>query len=66
MTSLSQSQRDEVLLEANHGGKMKKRELRQRLISRLSELDPILEELEKEGQIKMTVGRHEDLVSLKE
>jgi len=54
MTSLSQSQRDEVLLElANHGGKMKKRELKRRLISRLSELDPILEELEKEGQIRI-------------
>ena len=46
MTSFSQSPRDEVLWElANHGGKIKKRELRRRMISRLSELDPILEEL---------------------
>ena len=29
-------------------------------------LNLILDELAKEGRIKMTVGRHEDLVSLKE
>ncbi len=52
MTSLSP--RDKVLCElANHGGMMKKRELRRQMRSRLSELDLILEELEKEGRIRM-------------
>jgi hypothetical protein len=30
----------------------------------MAELDPILEELEQEGRIKMTVGKHGDLVPL--
>ena len=52
MTSLSP--RDKVLCElTNHGGMMKKRELRRQMRSRLSELDLILEELEKEGRIRM-------------
>jgi hypothetical protein len=55
MTSLSHSPRDEALCElANHGGMMKKHELRRQMRSRLPELDLILEELEKEGRIGMS------------
>jgi hypothetical protein len=51
MIGPSQSSRDKVLWElANHG---KKSDPRRHTKLNLSELEPILEELEKEGQIRI-------------
>ena len=66
MTTLSQSPRDRILwILANNGGKMERSRLRACTGMRYALLNPILDELAKEGRIKMTAGRHEDLVSLK-
>jgi hypothetical protein len=65
MTCLSQSPRDRVLwMLANNGGTMERSRLRAATGMRYALLNPILDELAKEGRIKMTVGRHENLVSL--
>jgi len=48
-----QSPRDKVLWELYNSRKMKKSNLRQRTGLRLSELDSILEELEKEGRVRI-------------
>jgi hypothetical protein len=65
MTSLSQSPRDRILwILANNGGKMERSRLRASTGMRYALLNPILEELVREGRIKMTVGNHEDLISL--
>jgi hypothetical protein len=45
---------------------MERSKLRASTGMRYALLNPILDELVREGRIKMTVGRHEDLVSLKE
>ena len=64
MTSLSQSPRDRILwILANNGGKMERSRLRARSGMRYALLNPILEELAREGKIKMTVGKQEDLIS---
>jgi hypothetical protein len=61
MKSLSQSHRDRILwILSNGGGKMKRSDLRRRVSMRLADLEPILEELAKEGRIR-TSG---DIVSL--
>jgi len=50
---MTQSPRDKVLWELYNSRKMKKSNLRQRTGLRLSELDSILEELEKEGRVRI-------------
>jgi hypothetical protein len=67
MTSpLLQSARDRILwLLANNGGKMERCSLRKRIGWKYSVLDPLLVELEREGKIKMSVGRQGDMISLK-
>jgi CTP-dependent riboflavin kinase len=40
--------------------------LRQRIGMKQAELDIILGELEKEGRIKRTIGKHGELISLKD
>ncbi|NBJ13999.1 MAG: hypothetical protein FNP40_00160 [Dehalobacter sp. 4CP] len=58
----SQSQHDRILWAlSNGGGKMKRGDLRRRVGMRLADLEPILEELAKEGRIR-TSG---DIVSLR-
>jgi hypothetical protein len=53
MTSLSQSLRDRILwILANNGGKMERSRLRGRTGMRYALLNPILEELTREGRIK--------------
>ena len=44
------------LLKANNG-EMIRNNLRDRLQVRLAILDPLLDELEKEGKVKLTLGR---------
>ncbi|MGD0954290.1 MAG: hypothetical protein ABR985_18185 [Methanotrichaceae archaeon] len=57
MTSLSQSPRDRILwILANNGGRMEQSGLRARTGMRYALLNPILEEMAREGKIKMTVG----------
>ena len=53
MIDPSQSPRDKVLWELANHGKMKKSDPRRHTKLNLSELEPILEELEKEGQIRI-------------
>jgi predicted transcriptional regulator len=65
MTTLSQSLRDRILwILANHDGIMERSRLRRHMGMRYAILNPILDELAREGRIKMTVGKHEDLISL--
>jgi len=65
MTALSQSPRDRILwILAHHGGKMERSRLRARTGMRYALLNPLLEELVSEGRIKMTVGKHGELISL--
>jgi len=65
MTSLSQSPRDRILwVLAAHGGKMEWSRLRRCMGVEKAYLDPILEDMAKEGRIKLTVGTHGDIVSL--
>ena len=67
MTSLLvQSMRDRVLwLVADNGGKIERAYLRRRIGWRYAILDPILEELEKEGKIKVTLGQKGGMISLR-
>ena len=52
MIDFSQSPRDRILWTlANGGRKMKRSDLRRRTEMRYADLDPFLEELEKEGRI---------------
>ena len=65
MTSLSQSPRDRILwILANNDGRMERSRLRARTGMRYTLLNPILEELAREGKIKMTVGMQGDSISL--
>jgi hypothetical protein len=65
ITRLSQSMRDRILrLLANNGGEMERAFLRRRIGWRYPILDIIVDELEKEGRIKIRVGKRGDLVSL--
>ena len=67
MTSFSQSPRDRILwILANNGGKMERSRLRARTDLRYALLNPILEELSREGKIKMTAGKPGELISLVE
>ena len=51
---MTQSQRDKVLWELANSNRLKKSNLRRRTGLRQSELDSILEELEKEGRIRIS------------
>jgi hypothetical protein len=67
MSTLSQSPRDRVLwILANNGGKMERSRLRARTGMRYALLNPILEELAREGRIKITKGKDGDLISLED
>ena len=59
-----QSPHDKVLWVLASHGKMTRGLLRQRIGMKQAELDIFLGELEKEGRIKIRVGKHGDLVSL--
>jgi len=62
MTSFSQAPRDRILwILANNSGIMERSRLRMRMGMRYALLNPILEELAKEGRIKMIVGRQGDM-----
>jgi DNA-binding MarR family transcriptional regulator len=61
-----QSPHDRVLWELASHGKMTRGLLRQRIGMKQAELDIILGELEKEGRIKRTIGKHGELISLKD
>jgi hypothetical protein len=57
----SQSPRDRILwVLANRGKKLERSRLRRCAGMRLADLDPILEELEKEGKIRIA----EDMITL--
>ena len=67
MTSLLvQSMRDRVLwMLADCNSKMERSSLRRRVGWKYSILDPVLEQLEKEGKIKITIGKHGGILSLR-
>jgi ribosomal protein L17 len=65
MTSLSQSPRDRLLwILANNGGTMERSRLRASTGMRYALLNPILDELVREGRIKTTLRKDGDIVSL--
>jgi len=65
MTSFSQSPRDRILwILANNGGKMERSRLRARTGTRYELLNPLLEDLVREGRIRIAVGKNGDLISL--
>ena len=61
----SQSPRDRILwILANNGGKMERSRLRAYTGMRYALLNPILEELVREGRIRLTFGKDGHMVSL--
>ena len=65
MASLSQSPRNRILwILANSGGTMERSRLRVSTGMRYALLNPILEELVKEGRIRLTLGKDGYMVSL--
>jgi len=65
MASLPQSPHDRILWAlAAHGGKMERSRLRRCMGVEYALLNPILDELMKEGRIKITVTMQRDIVSL--
>jgi hypothetical protein len=61
MTTLSQSSRDRILWAlANNGSKMERSRLRASTGMRYALLNPILEELTREGKIKIGLGKDGD------
>ena len=65
MTTLSHSPRDRILwILSEHGGKMERSRLRRRMGMRYALLNPILDELVREGWIKIVSGKEGDIVSL--
>jgi DNA-binding MarR family transcriptional regulator len=62
-----QSPRDRILwILANSEGKMKLSDLRRRMTMKYADLDPILEELVKEGRItRLTSSTGKDMISLR-
>jgi DNA-binding MarR family transcriptional regulator len=65
MKRFSQSPLDKVLwVLANHGGKMTASSLQLDLGIKQADLDVILANLEREGRIKRTIGKHGELISL--
>ncbi len=67
MTTLSESPRDRILwIPANPGSMIERSRLRRRMAMRYALLNPILEKLDREGRIKRAVGKHGELISLKD
>jgi len=67
MTPLSQSPRDRILwILSNNGGQMERSRLRASTGMRYALLNTTLEELIREGRIKMTVGKQGDRTKKKE
>ena len=65
MTSLSQSPRDRILwILTNNGGKMERSRLRATTGMRYALLNPILDELVREGRIRLTASLQGDVVAL--
>jgi hypothetical protein len=65
MTAFSQSPRDRILWTlAAHGGKMERSRLRRCMGVEDALLNPILEELVREGKIRLTASMQGDIVSL--
>ena len=65
MTSFSQSPRDRIMwLLANHDSIMERSRLRRRMGMRYALLNPILEELAREGKIRLTLEKDGYMVSL--
>jgi DNA-binding MarR family transcriptional regulator len=57
--------RDRILwILTQKGGSITRTELRRSIEIKLENMDRILGELEKEGRIKRTVGKHGELISL--
>jgi DNA-binding MarR family transcriptional regulator len=61
-----QSTHDRVLWELASHGKMTKGILRQRIGLKQADLDIILADLEREGRIRKTIGKHGELISLRD
>ena len=67
MTSFLQSPGDRILwILTNNDGRMERSRLRTCTGMKYALLNPILEELAREGRIKLTVGKSVDLISLKD
>jgi hypothetical protein len=67
MTSVSHSSCDHILwMLANNGGKMERSRLRESTDMRYALQNPILEELARDGKIKITIGEHGELISQRE
>ena len=67
MTGQFQFPHDRILwILANNSGKMERSRLRTCTGMRYALLNPILEEMAKEGRIKVAVGKQGDLISLKD
>lgn len=67
MTGPPQSQRDRILwILANSSGKMKRSDLRRSMAMKYTDLDPILEELEKESRItRLPSPTGKEMITLK-
>jgi DNA-binding MarR family transcriptional regulator len=61
-----QSPHDKVLWELVCHGKMTRGLLRQHIGLKQADLDVILADLEREGRVKRIVGKHGELIALKE
>jgi len=61
-----QSTHDRVLWELASHGKITKGILRQRIGLKHGDLDIILADLEREGRIRKTIGKHGELISLRD
>jgi predicted transcriptional regulator len=65
ISPLSQSPRDHILwILVNNGGKMERSRLRASTGMRYALLNPILDELAREGRIKIEAGKDGDVVTL--
>ena len=64
MTSLSQSPRDRTLDTSQQRRQDGAKQIEGTNRNEICTLNPILDELAKEGRIKITVGKQRDLISL--
>ena len=65
MINCSQSPRDRILwILAHSGGQIERYKLRRRMGMRYTLINPILEDLVKEGRIKISPRKYGDVVSL--
>ena len=67
MKGPSKSRRDRILwILTNSDGKIKRSDLRRRMTMKYADLDPILEELVKEGRItRLTTSTGKEMISLR-